>query len=248
MNLILLDERDFQSPDLATLGGRRYRHLTQILKVKPGQLLKVGKVNGRMGAGEVIAVRSAHQTVTLRVVLDTDPPPPSRVTLILAMPRPLVFRRAIQHAVTMGTEQIFVIGSRRVEKSYFHTPLLQAASIERIVHEALEQAVDTRVPQVLICPHFLEFFRDNDSLLCSERKKFLAHPGSAFSPPFKKEGQGEGGVLLAIGPEGGFVDSEVADFKSHGFELMGLGPRILRVETAVCVALAKLAKLACLSK
>jgi 16S rRNA (uracil1498-N3)-methyltransferase len=45
-------------------------------------------------------------------------------------------------------------------------------------------------------------------------------------------------VTLAIGPEGGFGESEIAGARRQGFRTVGIGPRILRVETAALVAVA----------
>jgi RsmE family RNA methyltransferase len=47
-------------------------------------------------------------------------------------------------------------------------------------------------------------------------------------------------ILLAIGPEGGFIDTEVAQFEAWGFRRFSLGERILRVEAAVCAAIARI--------
>ena len=46
------------------------------------------------------------------------------------------------------------------------------------------------------------------------------------------------GVVIAVGPEGGFSDAEVARARDNGFAVVGLGPRTLRTETAAMVALA----------
>jgi 16S rRNA (uracil1498-N3)-methyltransferase len=47
-----------------------------------------------------------------------------------------------------------------------------------------------------------------------------------------------GGIMLAVGPEGGWTAAEVALFTRGGWHSASLGPRILRVETAVIAALA----------
>jgi RsmE family RNA methyltransferase len=65
----------------------------------------------------------------------------------------------------------------------------------------------------------------------------VAHPGAAEEAPrgpLAAAGTAESApVTLAIGPEGGFIDAEVASLREVGFRPVSLGPRILRVETAV---------------
>lgn len=236
MNLILLHDRDWIDARHVQITNRRYRHLLQVLKVVPGKVLKVGQVNGRIGIGTVVEVNPESGRVILELVLDTDPPPPSSVSLILAMPRPLVFRRVLMHAVTLGVKQLFIVGSQRVEKSYFHTPLLHADSVQAIIEEALEQAVDTQVPSVTLYPQLHHFIHDEDALLSNSCDKYLAAPGAESQLHHSASAR----ALLAIGPEGGFVASEVERLCSYGFLRLNLGPRILRVETAVCVALARI--------
>lgn len=48
-----------------------------------------------------------------------------------------------------------------------------------------------------------------------------------------------GPILLALGPEGGFLDFEIAELKALGFDICHMGHRIMRVETAVTAALAQ---------
>jgi 16S rRNA (uracil1498-N3)-methyltransferase len=45
-------------------------------------------------------------------------------------------------------------------------------------------------------------------------------------------------VTLLVGPEGGFSQEEIESARAQGFRTVGLGPRILRVETAALVAVA----------
>ena len=60
-------------------------------------------------------------------------------------------------------------------------------------------------------------------------RKVLAHRGGPPIPP------AAGDVAAAVGPEGGFTDEEVGQARSAGWTAVGLGPRILRVETAALV-------------
>ncbi len=65
-------------------------------------------------------------------------------------------------------------------------------------------------------------------------RRILAHPGGE-----KKSPEPLGDTVVAVGPEGGFTEEEVAQAREMGWRLLDLGPRILRVETAA-IALAVL--------
>src|SRR2546423_1432754 len=64
------------------------------------------------------------------------------------------------------------------------------------------------------------------------RRARAARPLRAALPDSARE------IGLLIGPEGGFADAEVAAAEAAGFQIAGLGPRILRVETAAVVSVA----------
>ena len=101
----------------------------------------------------------------------------------------------------------------------------------------LEQAKATQMPKVMLCPNWREFSQQLLPDLCrTHPNKIIAHPGEAAAANQLNNAQ----TILAIGPEGGFVDNEVALFLQQGFTQVQLGERILRVETAIPVLLAKL--------
>jgi len=61
-------------------------------------------------------------------------------------------------------------------------------------------------------------------------RRLAAHPGEV--PVAFEQFRVPGDIAVAIGPEGGFTDEEVAQARAAGWQIVGLGPRILRVETA----------------
>lgn len=240
MNLILLAKSDWIGHDHVILDGRRYLHLIRVLKAQVGDAFRVGALNDKIGTGTVESIDEVAQKIILRVALSEDPPLPSPVTLVLAMPRPLVFKRALAHAITLGVKRIVIIGSVRVEKSYFHTPLLEDDALEKIATEALEQAVDTVLPEIRVHTTWCGFAERESAFLSSGAVKFLAHPQTRAKSERLPEFEKGKAILLAIGPEGGFVDHEIAQFESWGFRRFSLGERILRVEAAVCTAIGRI--------
>jgi 16S rRNA (uracil1498-N3)-methyltransferase len=100
----------------------------------------------------------------------------------------------------------------------------------------LEQAGDTVLPAIRIHKLFKPFVRDALPRELNGQKALLASPGAQSEATRGIKGP----VVLAIGPEGGFIDREVETFRDIGFTEISLGPRILRVETALAFLIGRL--------
>ncbi|HKL83316.1 MAG TPA: RsmE family RNA methyltransferase, partial [Desulfobacter sp.] len=122
MNLILLDDRDFISPDRVRLQDDRCRHIFRVLRAKPGDTLVCGKKNAKMGTGLIVSID--RQSIEMEVCLEHDPPAPLPVTLVLALPRPKMLKRILQSLASLGVKEIFLVNSRRVEKSFWGSGVL----------------------------------------------------------------------------------------------------------------------------
>lgn len=232
MNLILLFAEDFASDDTVRLTGRRARHVCEVHRARVGDSLTVGLVNGLVGTGTVLFVEPDE--VRLSVRLSEEPPPPAGLDLLLAMPRPKVLRRVLQSAASLGARRIVLVGAQRVEKSYFDTPFLEPPELERNLVLGLEQARDTALPEVLVRRLFRPFVEDELEALWPRAScnRLLAHPAATRGLEDDDLGKAFPAVL-AIGPEGGWIPFELALLEAHAFRPFSLGPRILRVETAI---------------
>jgi 16S rRNA (uracil1498-N3)-methyltransferase len=230
MNLILLSDSDFldESRRTARLTDRRAAHIKDVLGSRAGDSLKLGILDGPLATGVVRHIDEGN--VELDVSLGEVPPRP-RVTVILAMVRPQIMKRTLQHLATLGARRIFLVGSNRVEKRYFSQRLFDGNEYEEHLVLGLEQACDTWLPRLEIHRLFKPFIEDVlPSALVKTPHRFIAHPGVAAAPPRIDRDEE---VALAIGPEGGWVDYEVDRFVELGFRPVNLGSRILKVETAI---------------
>ncbi len=234
MNLALLFEEDFVTADRAVLTGRRLTHLHEVLKVTEGDLIPVGRVNGDIGTGRIVSLTDSQADIL--VELSEPPPPPLPLTLILAMPRPKMFRRVLQTCATLGVKDIWLINSYKVEKSFWQTPWLSDDNLRENMTLGLEQARDTILPEVHIRKLFKPFVEDELPALLRGKRALLAHPGTATPCPTYLDQP----TALCVGPEGGFTPYEVGKLEEAGCESVHLGPRILRVETAVPVLVSRL--------
>jgi 16S rRNA (uracil1498-N3)-methyltransferase len=234
MNLILLLDADFIAADRVRLAGRRLQHVRDVHRAAAGDELMVGVANGRIGRGRV--TRLDGDALEMEVTLERDPPPPLPLTLVLALPRPKVLNRVIAGATSLGVKRIFLINSWRVEKSYWKSPRLTADNLRMQSILGLEQARDTIVPSVELRRLFRPFVEDELPSVARGTRALVAHPGASLSCPRDPREP----VTLAIGPEGGFIAEEIASLERIGFIPLSLGPRVLRVETAVAAVIGRL--------
>ncbi|MDH3347966.1 MAG: 16S rRNA (uracil(1498)-N(3))-methyltransferase [Desulfobulbaceae bacterium] len=237
MNVLLFDENELLGSTLH-LKDRRATHITGILHSKPGDTLRVGMINGLGGTGRVLKVEDSE--VILDVQLTSSPAPKMTLDLILALPRPIMLKRILKQATVLGVRSIHLIRSQRVEKSFFHSPVLQPENMRNLLIEGLEQAMDTKLPTITIHHRFKPFIEDVVPAMNSAAK-LLAHPGEegTLTDLYGADVSLDNNVL-AVGPEGGWNDYEVDCFYDAGFHGFSMGPRILHVDTAVVALLSQL--------
>ncbi|HSH48015.1 MAG TPA: 16S rRNA (uracil(1498)-N(3))-methyltransferase [Halomonas sp.] len=236
MNLILLSPDDIENARLARLRcPRRLAHLRGIQRAAVGKELTLGIENGPLGRGRLLAISEDEALFDISG-LDQPPPPPLPVHLVLALPRPRMLARSLEHITALGVKRLTLLHTRRVEKSYWQSPELGAAKIRHHLVLGLEQARDTVLPEVTLARGFRPFVEERLEGLLEGRRGLLAHPGMPDACPRGIDTP----TLLLIGPEGGFIDWEVERLLAAGCRGIHLGPRILRVETAVTALLARL--------
>lgn len=234
MNLVLLEAADFIAPASVRLTGRRLRHVREVHRAVAGDILRVGRIDGPIGNGEIRSLDD--DALEMSVTFDGDPPPPAPVRLLLALPRPKALRRVLQYLAAAGVKEIVLLNAWRVEKSYWDSPMLADAALREQLLLGLEQGGDTRLPRIVEQRRFKPFVEDELPALLADSRGLVAHPAAADPCPRAVAGH----ITLAIGPEGGFIPYEVEALQRAGCQPVSLGPRPLRVEHAVPALLGRL--------
>ena len=235
MNCLLIDEGEIESgTKRVRIEGRRRLHAEKILRAAAGDTLRVGVIGGRLGTGQIL--RLDEDALELEIKLDHDSTPKRPLHLILALPRPPVFRRLVSTIASLGIEKLLVVGTARTEKSFWQSHVVEKEEVRERLLLGLEQSSDSILPLV-------EFHRYFESLVSEilppqieGRRALLAHPTAKLRCPHAVELP----VTIFVGPEGGFVDYEVESLEKIGFETVDLGPRVLRVEPIIPMLVGRL--------
>jgi RsmE family RNA methyltransferase len=153
-------------------------------------------------------------------------------------------KKVLQSAAAMGVRRIMLIRASRVIKSYFSSPQLQPDKIEEQLQLGMEQGVSTFLPQVSVHDRFRPFVEDELPQLCRGiNERLLAHPYAERDISelgLERRLGSDTPCVLAIGPEGGWQEHESEALVEAGFEGFSIGPRVLRVETALCALLGQI--------
>jgi 16S rRNA (uracil1498-N3)-methyltransferase len=233
VNLLLIEAGERRGDGTARVGGRKARHLAEVLGKGEGGTVRVGELGGLLGEGVIERV-DADGSAIVRYTVTEPPPPASPVQLVLALPRPPMLRRILLHATTLGVKRIVLVHTARVEKSFWGSHSLRDEAMGEQLRLGLEQARDTVLPTVELRRRFRPFVEDE--LRGAPDRKLLAHP----EPKARTAVWSTEPTIVVVGPEGGLVPFEVDLLREAGCELVSLGTRILRVETAVVALLGRL--------
>lgn len=228
MNIMLIDKSDL-SGTFFKVKGRRFEHIKTVLKAKDGDSVKCGIINDFLFNALILKISDNDAEFQIIAGTEAEPPPPLKMTLIMALSRPKSFRKALHAAVSSGIKKIYVINSWKVDKSYWTSPLLSGAELEEEIILALEQSCDSIMPDIHFKRLFKPFVEDEIPGIIANRQAYLADPAASETCPFGIQGE----FVLAIGPEGGFTPYESDMLIKSGLRPVNIGRRILRVEVAV---------------
>ena len=220
----------------ATLGGPEAHHLLHVMRLNVGQQITV--FDG-LGA-EYLAVieKLGRGEVELEIVdrVDVSRELPFALTLAVALPKGDRQRWLIEKIVELGVTCLVPLRTTRGVAQPNDNALQR---LRRAVIEASKQCGRNRLAEIAMPVDFDNFVTKSPE----NALRIVTHPDeSATSIVDVMETNARGDVMIAVGPEGGFTEQEIASAIDSGLLAANLGPRILRVETAA-VALAAIVAL-----
>ncbi len=210
--------------------GDDARHISRVLRVRPGEELTVCDGNEYEYISSVVSVGDEVRLMSSKRQRITSEPPYT-ATVFQALVKGERFDLTVQKSTELGAGRIVPFSSRRCtvkldEKEYPK----KTERWQRIADEAGKQCGRGVLPEVTFPMTFREMLDEASKadlvLFCYEGDTALKLPEA-----LKKSGC-PGSVSVIIGPEGGFETTEVDEAEKRGMKPVGLGSRILRTETA----------------
>jgi len=240
----------------AAVRGEAAHHLGRVLRAEPGQLYELSD-------GESVWLGRVERVARDEVQFALVEQLPARATrlrviLLLAIVKFDRFEWSLEKATELGVSEIVPLATVRSEKALVTAAGKRAARWQKILVEAAQQARRLRAPVLRTAMRPADAFRHAAGLELQRRGAESAEKGMRANdadaairivlserpdaPALRAmlEGKRSAGAAVAIGPEGGWIEEELAAARAAGFEEVSLGQNILRTETAVVAALAAL--------
>ena len=223
----------------AVIDGEDVKHIYRVLRLQVGDKVSVNNSEGKEYVGEITFIDKNEVNINLLEETSINNESPVEVYLYQGIPKSTKMDLIVQKNTELGVKAITPIITERV---VVKTELKEYKKVDRwnrIALEACKQCKRSLIPQINVPIEF-------DNLI-----EELKHMDLVVVPYENQKGYGIkklieniekdsiNKVAIVIGPEGGFADSEILKLKEIGSEIVTLGPRILRTETAgfTCLSL-----------
>ena len=227
---LLVDPAAFGAPEIK-IEGDAYRHLFRARRVEAGTEMRVVDGRGRARWGKVARVDRTSASVTLGEPAP-DNEPAFRLSLLVPTCRPEAASWLVEKGTEVGVSSIHFLNMARAPRDFGAGTLDR---LRRVAAAAVEQCQRSRLPEIT-GPHA---WREAARLAGTGPRWFLdteAEGGHAGPPLHPADTAG----ALLVGPEGGLAPEERQELLASGWHPLGLGERILRLETAAVVGAALL--------
>lgn len=220
---------DEVSGDRAFLLGKNAEHLSRVLRARVGQQFEIATPDG-VHLGEIVEIEPSRVVFSTSALPDQTPQLSQAIHLYLAVFKFDRFEWAVEKCTELGVSRIIPIITRRTDTHLAAAAQRRVDRWRRVAHEAAQQSRREATPEIM-SPEKL-----GDAV--------SAAPGHRVVLAESERDQALSSVIagselsLAIGPEGGWTESELDLFAQRGWASASLGPTILRAETAAIAALA----------
>ena len=220
--------------NLAIVSGSDYRHIVKVLRLKPGNEIILFDEIGVEHIGKITEIGTKEIRITISESRRTETESGLNITLLQGIPKGDKMDFIVEKAAELGVKTIVPVVTERSQTR-------KTKRIERWRRIALESSKQSGR---MLPPDILDLISFDNAIYSYDKGYshliFYEKCKDNIKDIIKRTGKATENIRIFIGPEGGFSESEVNAAKEKGFIPIGLGPRILRTETAGIVAVAVL--------
>jgi RsmE family RNA methyltransferase len=231
LNIFLIEEK---VPFLTLpVTGDSASHIINILNASEGDEIDIGVQNGPTGKAVLSSITSEELQLAIKwnEIHTKDLYP---VALLVGLSRPQTCRKILEQASALGVNRIDFFISDKSEPSYRESRLWKTNEWRERIIKGTEQAFSTFIPG---CDVWNSLEECTSQLKLNSLRFAFDNYESVQTLEGLKSWKGRQHYTVAVGAERGWSNQERIFLRENEFSLLSMGPRVLRQETAVVVAL-----------
>lgn len=223
-----MSERFFcETPILGStcqLEGNEAHHLSRVMRAAPGDEVRLFDGSGREFRAQISSLQGKTVQLDILETFSINRELPFALTLAVALPRGERQRTLVEKAVELGVTGVVPLQTQRSVAQPTDKAL---GRLRRTVIEASKQCGRNHLMQIAEAQTWEDFLQSaqNTQIYCAD--PLAEQPWPQFAP------QQDASYAVAVGPEGGWTETELELAQASGAKRVSCGRRILRVETAV---------------
>lgn len=224
-------------------------HLVKVLRARSGDELVLFNGDGREFSGTIETVRGSRVSASIGAARLIDRESPLRLTLVQCVPRGDRMDFIVQKATELGVSRIVpVLSQRSVVRLDDSRAASKQSHWQAVAVSACEQCGRNQLPRIEAAQSLLNYLGTSapNGATAQSTLRLVLEPerglqaGGDTTPISLDEPGAIKSVEIAVGPEGGFAPDELEAFRLSAYGRLGLGPRVLRTETAAIAAIVML--------
>lgn len=232
MNLFYVEEPQIRESEIVIV-GEDVNHIKNVLRMHPGEQVMVcdGKGSDYLCEIESFPEKQVKLTIVKKQLSDGELP--VKLYLFQGLPKSDKMELIIQKAVELGVTEVIPVAMKRSivkieDKKKEAKKLERWQAIATAAAKQSKRGIIPKVHSVLSYREALNYSKDMElKLFPYENAKDIDKSRELVATaPNRKS------IAIFIGPEGGFEDKEIEEVESIGGQIITLGKRILRTETA----------------
>lgn len=235
MNICLFKQEELNQP--LSFKDERGEHIVKILHKKEGDTFSAGVINGMAGTATINKIE--EKQIYFDFKPETEGKPLYPLKMIIGFPRPIQLKRLLRDIAALGVCEVHLTGTELGEKSYMQSNLVEHGTAYQMLVDGTVQAASTHVPELYLhktLPECLSYLKEHSAQkelkLCLDN----INPAGSLMSVMQKDACETEMVLAAIGSERGWTQHERELLEQAGYLRVGMGPRVMRTETAATVS------------
>lgn len=230
-------EKQCINDNIALIEGDDVKHINKVLRLKVGEVININNFEGEEFLARLTEIDKKVAKAEILESLEINNESNIDIVLFQGVPKSSKMDLIVQKATELGVKEIVPMITDRVVVNVSEYKKLER--LNKIAQEACKQSKRSIVPKVKDPTEFSEVLKalEDFDLVVVPYENAENYGIKAMMKNIKKENIKS--IAILIGPEGGFEESEITELKEKSAEIVTLGPRILRTESAgfTCISI-----------